>query len=131
MPYSVSPRRKLTIVGLNPSWNLRTRMPTRLAARKCPSSCTKTSTPSTNAKESNVINKKTSDPQFYLDLAGDLPRILASPLVCRPDGAKSGHFCRPMHIHGPLDDSGDRSEREPAFEKTRDGDLVRGVEYDG
>src|SRR5436853_2149233 len=102
MPYSVSPRRKLTTVGLNPSWNLSTRMPTRLAARKCPSSCTNTSTPSTNANERIVINRRTSDLQFYP--ARQLERTLARPLIDCTDLLECCHLDRRMRIHRLLDD---------------------------
>ena len=81
MPYSVSPRRKLTIVGLNPSWNFSTRIPTRLAARKWPSSWMNTFTPSTKMNARAVITLRTSSFQLYP--AGRLQRILAGPLVHR------------------------------------------------
>src|SRR3954451_9233268 len=110
MLYSVSPRRKLSTVGLNPSWNFSTLMPMRLAARKCPSSCTKTSTPSTNAKDSRVINEpdtetsdlQTSDLQLYP--AGGVVCVLSSPRVHGPDLRQSAHLCRLVRIHRPLDD---------------------------
>src|SRR5207249_5998263 len=118
IPYSVSPRRKLMTVGLKPSWNLRTRMPTRLEARKCPSSCTNTSTPSTKANDTRVISTKSSDLQFYP--ARRLGGIVMRPLV---DGA---HFCqrvdlaRPVRIHRPLDHHWNRREADAPLEKPRE-----------
>ena len=54
-------------------------MPTRLAARKWPSSWTNTSTPSTKTNARTCQSRHgTSDLQFYP--AGDLRRILARPL---------------------------------------------------
>src|SRR5579864_4472878 len=129
MPYSVSPRRKRTIVGLKPSWNFSTLMPTRLAARKWPSSCTNTSTPSTNANDSNVVTCETSDLQFYP--AGDFLGVLTRPAV---DGTHLGQGCHLgglMGLHRPLDDVGDRGEAEPALQESRDRDLVRRVEHHG
>src|SRR6266446_7392082 len=129
MPYSVSPRRKLMIVGLNPSWNFNTLMPTRLAARKWPSSCTNTSTPSTNANDRSVSTSETSDLQFYAP--GDFLRILTRPAI---DGMHLGqrrHFGRLMGLHRALDDVRDRGEAEPALQESLHGDLVRGVEHDG
>src|SRR3954467_5257419 len=127
MPYSVSPRRKLRMVGLKPSWNFRTLIPTRLAARKCPSSCTKISTPSTNAKDRSVVKPGTSDLQFYP--AGDLQRIVPRPFV---DGA---HFCQRLHlerkmsVHRAFDDLCNIGKREAPLEKPRDRDLVRGIQH--
>src|SRR5438034_11477624 len=102
MPYSVSPRRKLITVGLNPSWNLSTRMPTRFAARKCPSSWTNTRTPRTNANDKTVIKPGPSDLQFYP--ARHLESILTRPVVHRAHLRQRGHLRRPMRVHGPVDD---------------------------
>src|SRR4249919_2901654 len=130
MPYSVSPRRKLTIVGLNPSWNLRTRMPTRFAARKWPSSCTNTSTPSTNRNEITVVTTGASS-GFQLYPAGCFPRKLPGPLVHGAHGGDRGHLGRRVRIHGALDDLGDRRKAQAPLEKPRHGHLVGGVEHDG
>src|SRR5579863_8181816 len=129
MPYSVSPRRKLMIVGLNPSWNFSTLMPTRLAARKWPSSCTNTSTPSTNANDRSVVNCETSDLQFYP--AGDFLRIFARPAIDGPDLDQRRHLGRLMGFHRSLDDLRDRGESEPAFQESRDGHLIGRIEHDG
>src|SRR5260221_5365096 len=129
MPYSVSPRRKLMIVGLKPSWNFNTLMPTRLAARKWPSSCTNTSTPSTNANDRSVCTCETSDLQFYPP--SDFLRILACPAIDGMYLDQRRHFGHLMGFHGALDDVRDRGESEPALQKSRHGDLVRGVEHDG
>src|SRR6202158_1411623 len=129
MPYSVSPRRKLMIVGLKPSWNFNTLMPTRLAARKWPSSCTNTSTPSTNANDKSVCTCGTSDLQFYPP--SDFQRILARPAIDGMHLDQRRHFGHLMGLHRALDDVRDRGESEPPLQKSRDGDLVRGVEHDG
>src|SRR5439155_8522463 len=129
MPYSVSPRRKLATVGLNPSWNFRTRMPTRFAARKCPSSCTNTSTPSTNANDRMVINLRPSDLQFYP--ARHVQRALARPLIDCTDLLECCHLGRRMRIHRPLDDLRNRREADSSLEKTCDRHFVRRVQYHG
>src|SRR5947208_14189607 len=118
MLYSVPPLWTLSTVGLKPSWNLSTRMPTRLAARKCPSSCTNTSTPSTNANDRIVINRRTSDLQFYP--ARQLERTLARPLIDCTDLLERRHLDRQMRIHRSLDDLRNRREADPPLEKTRD-----------
>src|SRR6185295_10409334 len=144
MLYSVSPRLNLTMVGLKPSWNFRTRIPTRLAARKWPSSWTKTSTPSTNTNASGicihcgsrssrtsangVIKTATSDFQFYC--AGDLLRILACPPVNSAHGCKRRHLFRPMDRHRLFDDVGDREEADPPVEEPLDGNLVGRIQDD-
>src|SRR3989442_3733315 len=125
MPYSVSPRLNLMMVGLKPSWNFRTRMPTRLAARKWPSSWTKTSTPSTKTNARMVI---TSDLQFYR--AGDLLRILAGPGVHSAHRRQGRNLFRSMRLHRLLDDVRDRQEADTSVEESRDGDLVGGVQHD-
>src|ERR1700687_5740498 len=129
MPYSVSPRRQLMIVGLKPSWNFNTLMPTRLAARKWPSSCTNTSTPSTNANDNSVCTCETSALQFYPP--GDFLRVLARPEIDGMHLDQRRHFGHLMGLHRALDDVRDRGESEPPLQKSRDGDLVRGVEHDG
>src|SRR5258705_6313792 len=112
MPYSVSPYRKLKIVGLNPSWNFSTRMPTRLAGRKCPSSCTNTSTPSTNANETRVVSTETSDFQFYP--ACNLERTLAGLAIDRPHRGERRHLGGAMGFERSLDDLRNRHEAETA-----------------
>src|SRR5579862_1725175 len=114
MPYSVPPRVKLRIVGLKPSWNFSTRMPTRLAARKWPSSCTNTSTPRTKANDKIVMITGTSDLQFYP--AGDIQRIVARPLVGRADIGQGGHRPGVVGIHRALDDLWDRGEPDAPVE---------------
>src|SRR5438045_2161199 len=129
MPYSVSPRRTLKIVGLNPSWNLRTRMPTRLAARKCPSSCTKTSTPSTNANDRMVmINRRPSDLQFYR--ARYLERTLARPTIDCTDLLECRHLGRRMRIHRALDHLRNCGEPDFSLEEPRDRHLVCRIQHD-
>ena len=54
--YSVPPRVNPSRRGPKPTEKASTRTPTRRAARKWPSSWTKTSTPITKAKESSVVN---------------------------------------------------------------------------
>src|SRR2546422_4646547 len=115
MPYSVSPRWKLITVGLKPSWNLSTRMPTRLAARKCPSSCTNTSTPSTKANARSVVKLVTSDLQFYP--AGDLLSALTSPAIHGADSPQRGYLCRSMRRHRALDHVGNHRECQAALEE--------------
>src|SRR5206468_11147426 len=127
MPYSVSPRRKLAMVGLNPSWNLSTRMPTRFAARKWPSSCTNTSTPRTKANARRVVNPGTSDFQFYR--ARDLLRIIARPAIERAYLVEPAHLCRLVRIHRGFDDSWNRREANPPFQESFHGDLVRGIQH--
>src|SRR2546425_5659509 len=128
MPYSVSPRRKLSTVGLKPSWNLSTRMPTRFAARKCPSSCTNTSTPSTNANDKTVINPDPSDLQFYP--ARHLESTLARPVVHRSHLRQRRHLRRTMRVHGPFDDEGNRRETDASVEEPPDRHFIRRVQHD-
>ena len=52
--YSVSPQRRANTIGPKPIENRCTSTPRRLATMKCPSSCTKTSTPSATPNASNV-----------------------------------------------------------------------------
>src|SRR2546427_3005431 len=104
-------------------------MPTRLAARKCPSSCTNTSTPSTNANDRIVINRRTSDLQFYP--ARQLERTLARPLIDCTDLLESCHLDRRMRIHRLLDDLRNRREADPSLQKTRDRDFVGRVQHHG
>src|SRR3989442_3549582 len=104
-------------------------MPTRLAARKCPSSCTNTSTPSTNGNERIVINRRTSDLQFYP--SRQLERTLARPLIDCTDLLERCHLDRRMHIHCSLDDLRNRREADPSLEKTRDRDFVGRVQHHG
>src|SRR5690348_2165095 len=101
-------------------------MPIHLAARKCPSSCTKTSTPSTKTNDKTVIKPATSDLQFYR--ARHLERIRARTLVGRAHLRQRRHLGRFMRVHGPLDDLRNRHEADPPLEEPRDGDLVRSVE---
>src|SRR5437868_5914231 len=132
MLYSVSPRRKLRIVGLKPSWNFSTRMPTRLAARKCPSSCTKTRTPSTKANARivcMVANQQTSDFQFYP--ACNIERTFAGPPVHAPHGRERLHLDRPMRVHGSRDHQRDGREADAAVEEPRHRHFVGGIEDDG
>src|SRR3954468_22353274 len=132
MLYSVSPRRKLNTVGLNPSWNFSTLMPMRLAARKCPSSCTKTSTPSTNANDRTVINEpatETSDLQLYP--ASDIVRVPSSPRVDDPDLRQSAHLCRLVRVHRPLDHLRYCRERQCSIQETGHGHFVGCVQHDG
>src|SRR5260221_8403338 len=128
MPYSVSPRRKLMIVGLKPSWKRRTRMPTRLAARKWPSSCTNTSTPRTNANERIVVNPESSDFQFYP--SGRLLGILASPAIDRPDRRQRPDLFRPVRVERQCNDVRNRGEADATLEEPRHRHLVGGVQHD-
>src|SRR5260370_11508670 len=128
MPYSVSPRRKLMIVGLKRSWNFSTRMPTRLAARKCPSSWTNTRTPSTNANDKTVIKPLTSDLQFYP--ASYLESMLAGPHVHGAHFGECRHRRRPVSVHRALDDMRDRCETKAAFQKPGDRHLVSRDQHD-
>src|SRR5581483_12414261 len=105
MQYSVSPRLKLKSLGPKPSENVSTRTPCHRATRKCPNSCTNTSTPRTN-KKGKIENMKTSGAspdawerversglrrnhglvQATIDpAADDIPSIRAGPVVQRPD----------------------------------------------
>ena len=78
-------------------------MPTRLAARKWPSSWTNTSTPSTNTNARSVDHA--TEPQtFNSTPRADLLRILAGPLVDSANRAKRRHLGRAMRVHRPLDD---------------------------
>src|ERR1019366_10006351 len=106
-------------------------MPTRLAARKCPSSCTKTSTPSTNANDTTVITvfkTESSDLQFYP--ARHLASIVARPCVHRAYFGQRRHLGRDVRVHRALDHQGDRGETEVPVEKARDRYFVRPVEHD-
>src|SRR5215467_2431319 len=97
------------MVGLKLSWNLRTRMPTRFAARKCPSSCTNTSTPSTNTNDRTYVayvSTKPSDLQFYP--AGQLQRILTGPLIHFAHTCKRVDLDRHVRVHRVFDDTRDR-----------------------
>src|SRR6267378_3262610 len=103
-------------------------MPTRLAARKWPSSWTNTSTPSTNpnasgicihvgsrssrtnAKPESVIKAATSDFQFYC--AGDLLRILTGPAVYGAHRRERRYLFRSMRLHRLLDDVRDRKKAD-------------------
>src|SRR6266542_4495782 len=128
IPYSVSPRRKLTIVGLNPSWNFRTRIPIRLAARKWPSSCTNTRTPKTKANDKSVVKTQPSDFQLYP--ACEIPRKIARPLIDFPDRLQTLHLNRRMRIHRRLDNLRNAWKGYLAIEKPGNGDLVCGVQDD-
>src|SRR3954466_6408450 len=98
-------------------------MPTRLAARKCPSSWTKTRTPSTKANDRTVmINPRPSDLQFYP--ARDLERTLAGPAIDCTDLLERRHLGRRMHVHRPLDDLRNRRKCDPPVEKTSHRHLV-------
>src|SRR5215203_5124997 len=129
MLYSVSPRRILNTVGLKPSWNFNTLIPIRLAAMKWPSSCTKTSTPSTNANDRMVISEPdTNTSDFQLYPADDLTSVIAGPLVNRSHLRKGAYLCRPMRIHGALDYAGDARERKRPVQESSHSDLIRGIE---
>src|SRR6186997_2073199 len=112
MPYSVSPRRKLKIVGLKPSWNFSTRMPTRLAARKCPSSCTNTRTPRTKPNERRVINvpdtNRTSDLQLYS--VGNRLCTVPGGAIDLSDRVNRCHIRWLMRVHRFLDDMCNRGK---------------------
>src|SRR3974390_385913 len=106
-------------------------MPTYFAARKWPSSCTNTSTPSTNANDrsvTNALSSLSSDLQFYP--ADDGLRLLAGPSV------HASHFCngarldRRVQFQRAFDDVRDRRERDAPFEEPRDRDFVGRVEHD-
>src|SRR5260221_3675857 len=116
------------MVGLNPSWNLSTRMPTRFAARKWPSSCTKTSTPRTIRNARTVVTRLASDFQLYP--ARGLQRILAGPLVHRANGGERRHLCRNVGVHGLFDDLCNGEKTNAPLEKMRHGHFIRGVEHD-
>src|SRR5438094_5658058 len=103
-------------------------MPTRFAARKCPSSWTNTRTPSTNANDKTVIKAGPSDFQFYP--ARHLERILARPVVHRAHLCQSGHLRRTMRVHGPFDDDRNRRETDAAVEEPRDRHFIRRVQHD-
>ncbi len=76
IPCSVSPRRKLKIVGLKPSWNFRTRMPNPLGGEKVPQPpCTNTSTPSTKTNARRVCSMlQIKKPQTF----NSTPRAISS-----------------------------------------------------
>src|ERR1700681_3800785 len=103
-------------------------MPTRFAARKWPSSCTKTSTPRTNANARIVVKPTSSDLQFYS--ASDLLRTSAGPSVHGPHRGEGRHLSRLMRVHGALDDLGNRHEPDPSLEKEGNRDLVGRVQHD-
>src|SRR5438093_6308569 len=103
-------------------------MPTRFAARKCPSSWTNTRTPRTNANDKTVIKPGPSDLQFYP--ARHLERILTRPVVHRAHLRQSGHFRRPMRAPGPFDDDRDRGEADASVEEPRDRHFIRRVPLD-
>src|SRR5262249_9771614 len=129
MPYSVSPRRTLTMVGLKPNWNFSTRMPTRLAARKCPSSCTNTSTPRTNTKATIVVSVDKSGPsgiQFYR--VGRLFGMLARPSIHCANLCKRAHFHNLVCVHRALNHEGDRGKRQSTFQESSHRDLVRRIQ---
>src|SRR2546428_243458 len=103
-------------------------MPTRFAARKCPSSWTNTRTPRTNANDKTVIKPGPSDLQFYP--ARHLERILTRPVVHRADLRQSGHLRGTMRVHGPFDDDRNRREADAAVEEPRDRHFIRRVQHD-
>ena len=97
MQYSVSPRLTFRIFGPKPSENVSTRTPTRRAARKWPSSCTKISTPSTNRNARRVVTVMlalkyailTRRPRPRRDRAPTHPPAARSRLKRRAPGAWS------------------------------------------
>src|SRR5262249_31445078 len=107
-------------------------MPTRLAARKCPSSCTNTRTPRTKPNESRVINVpdtyKTSDFQFYR--AGNRLCTLPGRAIDLPHLLDGSHFRRLMGAHRLLDDLCNRGKRQATCEKKCHSHFIGGVEHD-
>src|SRR3954469_5664734 len=88
MQYSVSPRFTLSSLGPNPSENVSTRTPMRLAIRKWPSSCTKMSTPRTNRNATMLVTEDT--------LETGLGRRLYSS--CRSRRELAGPAVDPAHL---------------------------------
>src|SRR5262245_12365089 len=128
MLYSVSPRLNLTMVGLKPSWNFSTRMPTRLAARKWPSSWTNTSTPSTKANDKSVVKPRTSHLQLYP--ARHFTRETARPFVNGTHLLQSADLGRIVSVERRFDNVRNRGKRDLPIEEPRHRDLVGRVQDD-
>src|SRR4051794_40987319 len=103
-------------------------MPTRLAARKWPSSWTNTSTPRTNANDRSVIKTAALCLQFYR--ACDFVGLGACPPVDRPNLCQRIHLSRAVRIHAGANDLRNCGKRQPSLEKARDRNLVGRVEHD-
>src|SRR6185437_2301970 len=144
MQYSVSPRCVLSSFGPKPSEKVSTRTPMRRAIRKCPSSCTNTRTPSTNAKASRVTTDGSSSStpgrhkgrplqtpetrRFHRELRQQVAGTGARPVVDgahlreRPDSE------RLVRSHRFADQFRNGHEADLAIEERRDSNLVRRVQ---
>src|SRR4051794_35448639 len=120
MQYSVSPRLTFSSLGPKPSENVSTRTPMRRAIRKCPSSCTKMSTPRTNKKASTVnISPGGREPEKSGDrlYSSRRPgRERPSPAVDRAHIVQAGDVRGAVAlicVHRVPDDVGNAGEAEP------------------
>src|SRR4026209_2743002 len=120
MQYSVSPRVNLSIFGPNPSENVSTRTPRRRAARKCPSSCTKISTPRTKRNDTRVVTRGSSTFRLY----GQSFRLGPGPGVHLPDELQCYDGFHRVGVQRLLDHGGNRREPETPLEKRRHRHLV-------
>src|SRR3979411_2063002 len=113
--YSVSPRRMLNNFGPKPSEKVNTRTPCQRATRKCPSSCTKTSTPRTKRNGRSVDIRTSGD---HGAGTNHLSSIRAGPAVQFPDfrhvrGAATARAIAPgMRLQRRLDGGCDARKRE-------------------
>ncbi len=129
MPYSVSPRRKLNTVGLNPSWNFSTRMPSALGRQEV-SELVHEHQHAEDEREGRQSRQHQIPQSSNCTPRAASPRILAGPRVHGAHGRQrrrppTGRCAR----HRPLDHVRDRREAEPPLEKPRDRHFVRRVQH--
>ena len=124
MAYSVPPRRnERPGIGLPmPSAKRCTQMPAHLAARKCPTSWTKTRTPSTTSRATMVW-------RCAHDISSRARARAQRSASRTASSAVAG--CTPWASSTRVDGLGDPAERNASAEERRDGDLVGRVEHRG
>ena len=132
MPYSVSPRRKLKMVGIEAELKLQHADADALRGEKMPELVHEhehAEHEDKRQKSCQCPNQQTSDLQFYP--AGDSQRTLARPSVDRADRCKRRHLSRPMRVHRLLDDLRNRRETPMRpVEKPRHRDFVGRIQHD-
>src|SRR4029450_138297 len=130
--YSVSPRFTLSSIGPKPSEKVSTRTPCQRAIMKWPSSCTKTSTPSTSGKASQLATELNTsshrqpgrgDPIGQHLILPWLPRsesfanqiagVRPGRLIDLTNRLKRAHRCRDMRVHALRDHARDLGKAEP------------------
>src|ERR1051326_5611714 len=134
MQYSVPPRLTLTSFGPKPSENVSTRTPMRRAIRKCPSSCTKISTPRTNRKARVLVTSSPGGSRRRLYPTRRARGVGSGPAVDLPHIVEAANV--PVvglleDVHRVANDLRDGGEGKTLAEKRRHRHLVCRVENYG